>query len=309
VGLEPGPRRRVGLWASLLGAGASLGVGALHDVGLKGLVLTAVTATAAALALRRVGGPRVAARWGADAVSMAIVPWGILVEPDARPRVLHWAAVKKVHVEMLYGRDQATPMTLWSVVTVQTEHERLAGRAPGAVSIDRLLAHLDAYAEEQSHRIALDLDGERAADGPIEPDCEPLLEAARAYLDSAPASMRLGLPPGGYRRASAHAAGSDAIHALRTILRDKTPHEVDPRAFAAVLAAELHATELAEELVALVQSPHPVLAAVAKVAARRLGMATSRVGALDEVAPFLDERDVATLTEWNPPASMVPPAG
>ena len=50
---------------------------------------------------------------------------------------------------MVHGRDQATPTTLWSVVTIETDHEKLAARAPGAVSLDRLVAHLEGYREEQ----------------------------------------------------------------------------------------------------------------------------------------------------------------
>ena len=298
VGLEPGPRARVGMWASLVGAGASVGAGAIHGFGVRGMVLTAITAAAAALALRRVGGPRVAGGWRADPVAMAIVPWGVLVEPDGEPRVLRWAAVKKVHVQMIYGRDQATPTTLWSLVTVETQHEKLAARTPGSVSIDRLLAHLDAYAEEQSHAIALDLDGEMATDGPLEPCCEPLIGAARAYVASATASSRLSLPPGGYRQAGAQIASAQTVTALREVLRDRAPHATDPRAFAAVLAGELQATALAEDLVALVQAPHPVIAAVARAAAHKLGVATARAGALDEVAPFLVDRDVETLAAW-----------
>jgi len=118
----------------------------------------------------------------------------------------------------------------------------------------------------------------------------------------------LGLPSGGYRQAASCAASEHTVAILRGILRDKTPHRVDPRAFAAVVAAELHATALAEDLVALVQSPHPVIAAVAKVAARKLGVATARVGALDEVAPFLAEQDVAALRGWAPPESRAPMA-
>ena len=177
VGLEPGPRARVGLWASLLGATATLGAGLYHGVTARGLILTAIATAAGALALRRVGGPP-AGTWGATAVSMAIVPWGILVDPDGRSsagsrrghvaglaRVLRWAAIQSVRVEMLYGRDEGTPTTLWSVGTVQARGAHLAGRANGAVQLDRLLVHLEAYAREQAHRIALDLDGETPGEG------------------------------------------------------------------------------------------------------------------------------------------------
>ena len=304
MGLEPGPRARVGLWASLVAATATLGAGLYQEISVRGLILTAIATSAGALALRKVGGP-LAARWGARAVPMGIVPWGVLVDPEGMsgapedtPRVLRWGAIQSVHVEMLYGRDQGTPTTLWSLVTIEAQGTRLGGRANGAVPLDRLLAHLEAYAGEQSHRIALDIDGETATDA-LEPEFEPLLAAARGWVDTAPASSRLALPPGGYRSAAAHAATPATTNILRGILRDRVPRPVDPRAFAAVIAAELRATELVDDLVALVQSPQPVIAAVAKVAAKKLGVATARAGALEEVAPFLMGQDAERLRQWG----------
>jgi len=299
VGLEPGPNSRVGLWASASVGLATFGAGLLHGISVRGVLLTGVGALAGALALRRIGGPHLAKKWGGQPMAMGIVPWGIIVQPEDDPRVLRWPAVARVQVEMLHGRDQGTPTTLWSVVTVETQKgEKLVGRARGAVSLDRLMAHLEPYAEEQGHRVALDLDGERAGDGPLEPDVEPLLGAARTWLDTAEASGRLDLPPSGYRGTSARATSIRAADVLREVLRDRGDKGVDPRAFAAACAAEIHAQELADDLVPLVQSPHPVIAAVARVAAKKLGVATARTGALDEVAPFLLEEDVATLRAW-----------
>jgi hypothetical protein len=89
-----------------------------------------------------------------------------------------------------------------------------------------------------------------------------------------------------------------AVDELRRILRDRSSRSVDPRPFACVLAAELGAVELVEDLVSLVQSPHPIVAAVAKQAARKLGVSTTKVGSLDEVAPFLLEDDARALEAW-----------
>jgi hypothetical protein len=158
---------------------------------------------------------------------------------------------------------------------------------------------VQAYARESAHATALDLAGATPGEGPLEPEFEPLLAAARAFLGSAPASSRLGLPPGGYRSAGLVAASPGAVDELRSILRDRTEKPCDPRVFAAVLAAELRATELAEDLLALVQSPHPLLAAVAKVAATKLGVPSARAGAVDEVAPFLMPNDVDALVSWS----------
>ena len=60
--------------------------------------------------------------------------------------------------------------------------------------------------------------------------------------------------------------------------------------------ARLHPPRLAHML--LVQSPHPVVAAVAKGAAQKLGVEPARVGAITEVAPFLHDLDVDALGLW-----------
>ena len=300
VGLEPGPRSQVGLWTSATLGAATLGAGLWHGATVRGVLLTAIAAVAGGLAFRRVGGPHLAKKWKANPVSMGIVPWGILLDSEGEPRVLRWPAIKRVQVEMLHGRDQGTPTTLWSVVTVETEKgELFVGRAAGAVSLDRLLALLEPYAKEQGHVVSLDLDGQKEGEGPLEPDGEPLLAAARVWLDSAEASSRLDLPPSGYRSAGARAASERAVEVLRDVLRDRRERRVDPRAFAAACAAELSAKDLADDLVPLVQSPHPMIAAVAKCAAQRLGVATARAGSLEEVAPFLMDQDVETLRAWQ----------
>lgn len=298
VGLEAGNRTTLGVRVAIAGAAASATQGLAHGFGLRGAAFAALGAGLAAIALGRMG-PRITRAFLSRPSPMAIVPWGVLVDPEERSRVIRWAGVKSVEVSMVHGRDQPTPTTLWSFVTIDTGRERLTGRTAGAVSLDRLLVHLDAYADEASHAVALDLDGAQRGGGPLDPDVEPLLHAARAYVDSAPASERLELPPGDYRHAAGRVAGPATVAHLRKVLRDRTPHAVDPRPFAAVLAVELAAHDLGDDLLALVQSPHPVLAAVARAAARKLGVATARVGALDEIAPFLNARDVEALTVWT----------
>ena len=85
---------------------------------------------------------------------------------------------------------------------------------------------------------------------------------------------------------------------LKSVISNRVPRSPDPRALAAILAAELGAKPLAADLVTLVQSPHPVVAAVAKAAAHKLGVAGAKVGAVSEVAPFLHELDVDALSAW-----------
>jgi hypothetical protein len=296
VGLGPGPRVRAAYLAGLFGAGATASAALAFGCPSRGMLLTAATAAVTTYALRRAGGVGRAA--GHGAVPMAIVPWGVLIVNDDSHRVLRWPAVSRVDVDVVYGREGGTASSLFSVVTVETAAERFMGRAPGAVPLDLLSVHVAAYAEEAAHVAALDLSGDEAGEGPLEPEFEPLLAAAREYITGAPGSSRLDLPPGGYRRMAAKAASARTVEELRLVLRDRRSKRVDPRPFAAVLAAELRASALAPELVELVQCPHPFIAAVAKAAARKLGVPSARVGVLDEVAPFLPERDVAALEEW-----------
>jgi hypothetical protein len=257
----------------------------------------ALAATGTAFLLRRLRGP--VPGWGTRTAPLAFVPWGVHVEDEAAPRVLRWAAVERVSLHVIYGRDGGTPSTLWSVVTVETARERFAGRTAGAAPLERLLAHIDAYTREAAAPAALDLDGDHAGEGPLEPEFAPLLAAARGWVESSPASSRLRLPPSSYRRTSARAAGDDTIAELAAVLASRDELAPDPRPFAAILAAELRATALEGALLELVQSPHPLVAAVAKIAARKLGAPTSRAGSLEEVAPFLHAEDVAAMAAWS----------
>lgn len=295
VGLEPGQDLGPRVAASLFLAGGGVGAGLLRELGLLHAALGAfVAATGLALVWRRVSAPLRGA--GTRRVPFALVPWGVLVEDDS-PRVLRWAAVRSLHVHTMYGRDAATPSTLWSYVTMRTEHELFAGRTPGAAPLDRLLAHLEAYASEQNHAVALDLDGERASADLLEPEFERILAAALEMLLSEPSSHRLGLETS-YRSTGPRAASHATVASLREILRDRREHPLDRRPLASVVAAELGLREVVPELVALVQSPHPMVAATAKAAALRLGAAHSRVGGIDEVAPFLPQEDVDALRAW-----------
>jgi hypothetical protein len=227
---------------------------------------------------------------------MSIVPWGVLVHRDDSPRILRWAAVKRVDIATSRVRGLWSPGVA-SRVVVETERESFVGTTIGAVGLERLTRHLDDYAEEQAIPVALDLEGIQSADV-LEPECETLFSAVRSWLETGEAVARLDLPPAGYRRAASAVASPRALEVLRQVLRDRTPKAADPRAFAAVVAAELHASELVSELIALTQCPHPVVAAVAKQAAHKLGAARAQIGTLDEVTPFLFDGERARLDAW-----------
>lgn len=293
IGLEPIPAHQVRVAGAALAFGASVTLATSGFDPRHAVVAGAMASVLAALGLGSASGGNTPAR---GSVGMAIVPWGIFVHRDDAPRILRWAAVKRI------GIATAPIRSLWSRrsashVIVETERDRLVGATIGAVPLDGLVAHLDAYTEEQATPVALDLGGELAAEV-LEPECEMLFNAARVWLQTRAAIHELDLPPGGYRRPASLSSSPRAIQVLKRVLRDRARKPADPRAFAAVLAAELHATELVPELVVLTQSPHPVVAAVAKQAAHKLGAARARIGTLDEVAPFLFDGDRARLDAW-----------
>jgi hypothetical protein len=298
VGLEPIAVPRLGVAATAfgLGAGVTLAMSGLDT--RQALIAGLLASVLSAFALRGAGAPATAS----GSVRMAIVPWGVLVHIDETPRILRWAAVRTVEVATSRAHHLLAGAALSSRVAIATDRDRFVGEAVGAVSLERLVAHLESYANEQSAPIALDLDGSaeaRESIEAIEPGCEMLLGAARDWLQTADAVGQLGLVPAGYRRTSALAPTARAVEVLGRILRGRTPRPRDPRAFAAVVAAELHAQELVPALVALAQCPHPMVAAVARQAARRLGAPRSKTGTLEELSPFLFEADRIGLEAWG----------
>jgi hypothetical protein len=303
VSLEPVTVPRLGVAATAfgLGAGVTLAMSGLDT--RQALVAGVLASIMSAFALHGAGAPAVAT----GSVRMAIVPWGVLVETDESPRILRWAAVRKVEVATSRARHLLAGPALSSRVVIETDHDRFVGEAVGAVPLDRLVEHVGAYATEQATPLAVDLDGRGEGDPleAIEPGCEMLLSAARDWVETAGAVVRLGLAPAGYRRAGSLAPTPGAVDVLRRILRDRTAKPADPRAFAAIVAAEIHAAELIPELIALTQCPHPLVAAVARQAARKLGAPRAKTGTLDEVAPFLFEADRALL-EAYPRTLFVP---
>jgi hypothetical protein len=285
VGLLPVPSRPVRVPATAFGLGAAVAVATSGVDARHALVAGLAAAVVSAFTLRD-GRPE-------GRPTIAIVPWGVLVTDDAAPRVLRWAAVRRLEVEPARLSNGAASTR----VRVFARNEVFEGAISGATGLDELSRHLDAYAREQCTPCALDLDG-RATSESLAPSCEALLLAVEAWLRSGDAAKRLRLPAS-YRGGRPTIASSSAVELLRGILRGRKQSTSDVRPFAAIVAAELGAASLAPDLVALAQSPHPVVAAVARQAASRLGAPRSRAGLLDEVAPFLFSDDHARLERWS----------
>jgi hypothetical protein len=86
---------------------------------------------------------------------------------------------------------------------------------------------------------------------------------------------------------------------LRSRIGSPLDESADPRPLACLIAAEVGATELAGLVVGLTTNPHPLVAAVARAAALRLGADVRRVGSLDELAEFLPDADLDQLRAWS----------
>ncbi|MFT3775881.1 MAG: hypothetical protein QM820_61845 [Minicystis sp.] len=261
VWLMPGPGS-FGVVLAAAGAavattGALLWTGGGHHPLSAGILASGVALTAGSL----LGGEhRLRAPARAREVAMAIVPWGILVDPDTEPRVLRWPAIRKVTVDVAHSMRGGTPAILASVVTVDIGRELLSGRAWGAVGLESLVANLEAYAEEAARPVALDLEGlEPTGDGATEPVIDELLTRAEDLCTTGRGAIRLGLPPRGYRSIAAAAAGPETLGLLRRILSgggEGAP--ADARPLAAMVAVRLEATSLVPDSAAARQltAPH-----------------------------------------------------
>jgi hypothetical protein len=298
VGLQPCPTgRSLALFAAGAGIG-TFGVGlALAGAELGTLALAGAAGACTAMLVGRGRGP-LSRGLGLRQVAMAIVPWGVRVDSELGLRLLRWAAVRSVNVDFVHEMDHATPSTRWSLVTIETDQELLGGRAAGGVSLECLEAHVRSYADEAARPVALDLDGQRPLEPGFEPAFEQLLCEARRMLHAGDLGERLQLPPGSYREAGSRRSTARACELLRLALVDCRAAAADPRPLAAVLAAELGETRLLETLCSLSACPHPLVAAVCRAAALRLGADVKRIGAVEEVCDFVADADLRELGAW-----------
>jgi hypothetical protein len=274
-----------------------------------GVLLSAGTNLAAVALACLAGGVTawMVARWlgptlptlASQATPLAIVPWGVLVHSEPVPRMLRWAAVRSIKVDFIHEMDHATPSTRWSLVTIRTDRETLGGRAPGQISLERLEAYFPRYAEEAARPAALDLDGNSALDEWLQPNFELLLAEARRLICSGELTERLGLMPRSYREPRPARPSTEAIERLEEVLRGGPPESTaDPRPLAALIAAEIGANEVMGLLRDLTTSPHPLLAAIARGSALRLGADVKRVGAVEELSDFVPSRELEQIQSW-----------
>ncbi len=305
VGLTPGPSFKTLTIAAAGVALSSIGLGLGPDVVAWSVTsgVLPVGLAAAAGATFAVGITRQLLRLKAPAhareVHMAIVPWGVIVEPSAESRILRWPAVRKIEVQVKHTLDGGTPSILSSVVTVRTDREAFSGYAYGAVGLETLMANIDAYAFEASRPVSIDLDGfEPLGDGELSSVVPVLLRHAFEMCSTARGAADLGLPPGGYRAAALWTTSPETLWILSRALDSGEPSVADPRPLGSLVAALLGATDLVPALVRLANRPHPIVAAVARASALRLGAPASKAGSLDELEDFLSAEDLHLLGQF-----------
>jgi hypothetical protein len=298
VGVAPGPTLgRVRRQAALSGFGAfALGLLLARHLDVFTLFMAALAGGFVSWIVVRGFGPSSGGERDSQA-PMSIVPWGVMVHSEPMPRVLRWAALRDVRVDHFHEMDYATPSTRWSVVTIRTERETLGGRAPGSIGLERLEAYLDRYTEEACRPVSLDLDGQTALDALLEPAFERLLSEARRLRSSGELRERLVLIAKGYRDPGADPL-PETDRVLAVVLASGLDAPADPRPLALILAAELRAHSVASQVIALTTSPNPLVAAVARGAALRLGADVKRTGALDEIDAFLPDQELAQIRAW-----------
>lgn len=237
---------------------------------------------------------------GVDIEHIAIVPWGVVVHAGSGPRVLRWGAIDSVQVRYEHESESVTPVIRWSEVTLRARTETIVGRARGLAPLERLEAHLTSYAQEAGRPIALDATATATAVSDLEPVFPRLLDEVHRSVRAPDAIPELGLDARGYRGGSQRELGAEGLGVLRRWLtEDAASLGADRRPLAAVLAAELRAHPLMDALVALVTSPHPFVAAVARSAALRLGAELRRVGSLQELSDFVAAAELEAMNSWG----------
>jgi hypothetical protein len=302
VKLSPGP--------SLLGVALSTGtavsvgaaIAAVSGFSTVGLAIAAVAGAATGLVLGRRSGPLLA-RTGYTPTAMALVPWGVLIEPDENDgaaRVLRWAALRRIHVRHVHSRDaHGTPITNGSVVTIETERTTFIGSSSGAISIENLEAHLDRYIEQSSRPVALDLSGATPlVTSPFEACAPALLRRMYRLIETVEGINELSLISDDFRGADTHQPTEATTATLADLLATPPTRGADARALAALVAGELGQRGCLARLLLLATDVHPMVALCARAAALKLGEEPSRGGALEELAHFVQAQDVECLMEW-----------
>lgn len=271
-----------------------------HKGGLLVAPVVAAVVNALAHGVGRLLGPSKDYR----ALPVAIVPWGIILDPDGAPTALGWPAIRELsftRVDRDGNRDGGAPAI--AIMLFDTEAGVVQAQAEDGEWVTSIDAFAPRFAQAASKGPAADLAGETALETEGIPPSLALLRRAEAILDSADGRATLGMESGTYRTVSSRTPTPETKNILRTILWNASA-DFDPGPLAAVLIAELGIAELLPDLLRMILATSPLLAAVSRAAAQRLGAGRVQTGSLDELRLYLDPKDLAELERWSvPPAS------
>jgi hypothetical protein len=235
---------------------------------------------------------------GLRALPIAIVPWGIVLDPDRAPVPVPWSGVQEITYTLVQRDKRNQPERLrLAIMTFHMGDTRLRASAEEGEWVTAAAELFRKLARAAEHPPAADLAGKDPLDVAELPAPLALLRRAEAILESAQGRMDLGLDAGNYRSTSSRTVGPETRDLLRKALWNGKPR-LDPGPLAAVLIAQLRITELLPDVLSLIMSPSPLLAATARAAALRLGASRIAAGSFDEVALFAPARDLSELRAW-----------
>jgi hypothetical protein len=226
-------------------------------------------------------------------VALEICPWGVFTK-----QWVPWRGVDQIaHTVEVERRRTTNDFIRSSVVRVRVNTEYFAGKRLEESVLEALDALLPIYKSQSSMPFAVGVD---ATSKPIAHDApsafRDILASSRAFLNS-PAGRELTESASGSYREETRKVKPQTTLRLSQWLIEK-PHKIDPAPFAAIIAAELDVRETIDELLALTMSPHPLVAAVARASANRMGVHPSRSFPIEETVPFLDADDLAAIRAW-----------
>ncbi|MFO0586838.1 MAG: hypothetical protein U0441_04835 [Polyangiaceae bacterium] len=232
------------------------------------------------------------------ALPTAIVPWGLLIDPDKRPAAVPWRAIRKIsHTFIAKNRRDEDNTQRRAMFLFDLGDRRIQAVADEGTWVQTVHAFQPRLAHSASRPPASDLTGTSALDMAGLPLSLALIRRAQALIASAEGRGMLGLEGGSYRTTSSGIAGDRTRQHLYHAFWD-TEAPYDPGPIAAILAAELQVKALLPHLLELILAPTPILAAAARASAVKLGASLMSAGSLDEVRFFLPDEDLEELRTW-----------
>ena len=217
-------------------------------------------------------------------------PWGVEAMAkegnDAEWVPRRWSEIESYQHRRVEVSKGDNAREVFSVIRMRIAGVSYVTKCAHENVLELVEAVRERYAHEATRPIAL---GWRGATGVLDAHASGafrrVLDAARTYLATT-SDLRAG---------AVDPAIEEAI--LRALL--ERPTGAEHGYFAAIVAAELKVESALEALLALTLTPSPLLSAVARAAAQRLGAPPSRTFPIADVEPFVSCRELAEIEAWG----------